>query len=136
MANAYRRLLALNLFITCCNLLQAQQRAIYFIDSLTRTPINAVEISELEQKQMHQTNSLGYFDATSVAGNHVLVAQSLGYAPKVFRLDTLSSTAVALQHSVVQLNEIRINAPGKPAELNKLAQIDVHLRPGLHCSPV
>jgi outer membrane receptor protein involved in Fe transport len=108
--------------------LSAQKRGVYFIDSLTRSPIANVEVWDIENNLHSTSDALGYVHLVAPEKG-ILHISCLGFATKKLRLSDLTDPFIALVPVVAQLSEVTINGAQQPTELNRLAQLDLHLRP-------
>jgi outer membrane cobalamin receptor len=104
----------------------AQLNGIYILDAQTKTPIWGAEIRDTNENTLEITNELGFVAGDFASGNRLFIT-ALGYARK--EITYTEGSFVYLQAAATELAEVQITAKNERADLKKLAQLDLHLRP-------
>ncbi len=112
----------------------AQSKAIYVVDSLTKVPVTlaTVQCEDLNFDKTTDENGFVSLDI-SATGNPLFKISCIGFRPKLIPLSSLifhnNKVIIYLQQTFSSLSEIIIKASSRNGVFKTISDLDVHLRP-------
>jgi len=98
------------------------------IDTLSRQPLEAACVFELNANEKTITDQYGNFYLKSSGANSTLIVSYVGYKPATVEAKPGSEIKIALEPNVVSLKDITLQS-GRTVSFNNISKIDLDLKP-------
>ncbi|MGN6402390.1 MAG: TonB-dependent receptor [Flavisolibacter sp.] len=98
------------------------------IDTISRQPLEAASVFELNANERTTTDQYGNFYLKSSGANATLVVSYVGYKPLTIEAKPGREIKIALEPNIISLKDITLQS-GRTVSFNNISKIDLDLKP-------